>query len=199
MVPLLFVYMVGKEYRMVRLRTFIDSVMYGAVKMNHQVYQGILGFGNGGLFGLGPGGSKQREFYLPEAYGDFVYAIIGEEYGLIGALFVLTLFVILLLRGLKIARHAPDEFGRALALGITISITLYGLVNAGVALGVLPTTGLPMPFVSYGGSSMLVSCLAVGVLLNISAQTDLHPRLVAEPGAVRPLEPRATAAVGKVY
>ncbi len=92
-------------------------------------------------------------------------------------MFFLTLFLILMLRGFKIAKFARDDFGRLLALGITSAITLYALVNAGVTLGVLPTTGLPMPFVSYGGSSLLFTSFAVGVLLNISAQTDMHPRV----------------------
>jgi cell division protein FtsW (lipid II flippase) len=151
--------------------------------------QGILAFGNGGLFGLGPGQSRQRDFFLPESYGDFVFSIIGEEYGLIGSLFVLVLFLVIVLRGMKIAKYALDDFGRYLAVGITSCITLYALVNAGVTLGVLPTTGLPMPFVSYGGSSMLVSSIVIGVLLNISSQTDLHPRITGAPEGVRPIEP----------
>ncbi|MCC6396732.1 MAG: cell division protein FtsW [Bacteroidetes bacterium] len=198
-VPLLLLYMVSAEYRMRRVMGFVESITEGNVRMNHQVWQGILGFANGGIFGLGPGGSKQRDLFLPEPFGDFVFSIIGEEYGLIGTLAVLTLFLIFLFRGLAIARHARDDFGRLLALGITVSITLYAFINAGVTLGVLPTTGLPLPFISYGGSSMIVSCLMVGILLNISAQTDMHPRLAAEAGEVRPLEPVSEPVVGKVY
>ena len=198
-VPLLLLYMVSADYRMRRVMGFVESITEGNVRMNHQVWQGILGFANGGLLGLGPGGSKQRDLFLPEPFGDFVFSIIGEEYGLIGTLAVLTLFLIFLFRGLAIARHARDDFGRLLALGITVSITLYAFINAGVTLGVLPTTGLPLPFISYGGSSMIVSCLMVGILLNISAQTDMHPRLAAEPGEVRPLEPVSEPVVGKVY
>ena len=200
-IPVLLAYMVSAEYRMRRVMSFVDSVLGGNDRMNHQVWQGILGFANGGLLGLGPGGSKQRELYLPESFGDFVFSIIGEEYGLIGTLAVLTLFVIFLFRGLAIARHARDDFGRLLAIGITTSVTLYAFVNAGVTLGILPTTGLPLPFISYGGSSMLVSCIMVGILLNISAQTDMHPRLAAEVGDVRPLSPRQQPdpVVGKVY
>jgi len=198
-VPLLLLYMVSADYRMRRVMGFLESITEGNVRMNHQVWQGILGFANGGLLGLGPGGSKQRDLFLPEPFGDFVFSIIGEEYGLIGTLAVLTLFLVFLFRGLAIARHARDDFGRLLALGITVSITLYAFINAGVTLGVLPTTGLPLPFISYGGSSMIVSCLMVGILLNISAQTDMHPRLAAEPGEVRPLEPVSAPVVGKVY
>jgi cell division protein FtsW len=199
LIPILLGYMVSAEYRMKRVVGFLDSVAGGTDRMNHQVWQGILGFANGGLLGLGPGGSKQRELYLPESFGDFVFSIIGEEYGLIGTITILTLFVALMLRGLTIARHARDEFGRLLALGITTSITLYAFVNAGVTLGILPTTGLPLPFISYGGSSMFVSCIMIGILLNISAQTDMHPRLAAEPGTVAPIAPRPDPVVGKVY
>ncbi len=199
MIPMLLLYMVSADYRMKRVMDFLGSILEGNVRMNHQVWQGVLGFANGGLFGLGPGGSKQRDLFLPEPFGDFVFSIIGEEYGLVGTLAVLTLFLIFLFRGLAIARNARDDFGRLLALGITVSITLYAFINAGVTLGILPTTGLPLPFISYGGSSMIVSCLMVGVLLNISAQTDMHPRLAAEPGAVRALDPHPDPVVGKVY
>jgi cell division protein FtsW len=198
-IPLLAAYMVSAPYRMKRVTDYLASVLGGNMNMNHQVYQGILGFANGGIFGLGPGGSKQRDLFLPEPFGDFVFPIIGEEYGLIGTIFVLLLFVIFLLRGLAIARNARDDFGRLLALGITFSITLYAVMNAGVTLALLPTTGLPLPFISYGGSSMIVSCIAVGILLNISAQTDMHPRLAAESGQVRPLTPHQGPAVGEVY
>ena len=111
---------------------------------------------------------------------------------------MLGLFALILVRGIRIARHAPDAFGMHLAAGITITVTLYALVNAGVTLGLLPTTGLPMPFVSYGGSSILFTSFAVGVLLNISTQTDLHPRLTPSQEGVRPMEP-VRPAVGEVY
>ena len=198
-IPLLAAYMVSAPYRMKRVTDYLASVLGGNMNMNHQVYQGILGFANGGIFGLGPGGSKQRDLFLPEPFGDFVFPIIGEEYGLVGTILVLLLFVIFLLRGLAIARNARDEFGRLLALGITFSITLYAVMNAGVTLALLPTTGLPLPFISYGGSSMIVSCIAVGILLNISAQTDMHPRLAVEAGQVRPQAPHQGPAVGEVY
>ncbi len=157
----------------------INSFLYGTPGQgsnNYQLYQGIIGFGNGGLFGVGPGESVQRDFFLPESYGDFVFSIVGEEYGLVGTISFMLLFLIFMLRGFKIAKFARDEFGRLLAIGITSVVTMYSCVNAGVTLGILPTTGLPMPFVSYGGSSLLFTSFAVGVLLNISAQTDLHPR-----------------------
>jgi len=184
--------LVSAPYRLERIKTFLLTG-----ELNYQLKQGIIAFGNGGILGLGPGLSRQSDFFLPESYGDFVYSVIGEEYGLVGSLIIMALFMVIMLRGLKTAKYAPDEFGRLLAVGITSCLTMYALVNAGVTLGLLPTTGLPMPFISYGGSAMLVSCIAVGVLLNISSQTDLHPRVGGTPG-VRPLEPAAPA-VGSVY
>jgi cell division protein FtsW len=172
---------------MARINSFVNGTS-GAGRPSYQLLQGIIGFGNGGLFGVGPGESKQRDFFLPESYGDFVFSIVGEEYGFIGTMFFLALFLLIMLRGFKIARYARDDFGRLLALGITSTITLYALVNAGVTLGILPTTGLPMPFVSYGGSSLLFTSFAVGVLLNISAQTDLHPRASKLVDEALPLE-----------
>lgn len=193
--PALALYMWSAEYRRRRILNFIagtDSDTGG--RMNYQLLQGIIGFGNGGIFGLGPGESRQRDFYLPESYGDFVFSIVGEEYGLIGAIVLMALFLTIMVRGMRIARFARDDFGRYLAIGITCAITLYALINAGVTLGILPTTGLPMPFVSYGGSSMVFSSIAVGVLLNISSQTDLHPRLAKLPDGVRPAEPAVAGA-----
>jgi cell division protein FtsW len=195
LVPVLGLYMVSAEYRMRRIMAFLGGGESGAAP-NYQLLQGIIGFGNGGIFGLGPGGSRQREMFLPESYGDFVFSIVGEEYGLIGTLIVVALFLTIMLRGLKIAKNARDDFGRMLAFGITITVTMYALINAAVTLGILPTTGLPMPFVSYGGSSMLFSAAAIGVLLNISSQTDLHPRLVTAPDGIRPIEPVQMPAKG---
>jgi cell division protein FtsW len=187
-VPPLVVYMASAPYRMKRLLSFFDGGSAVDGGTNYQLWQGIIGFGNGGVFGLGPGESRQRDFFLPESYGDFVFSIVGEEYGLIGTLCIMSLFVIIMLRGMKVAKNACDDFGRYLAVGITTSVTLYALVNAAVTLGIMPTTGLPMPFVSYGGSSMLFSCVGVGVLLNISSHTDMHPRLVRLPEGTAPME-----------
>jgi len=173
LVPLLAIYVFSAEYRIRRVMAFFSG---DHASSNYQLLQGIIGFGNGGLFGVGPGVSKQRDFFLPESYGDFVFSIVGEEYGYVGTVLLLFLFLIIFLRGLKIAKFAHDDLGKYLAIGITSSVTLYALVNAAVTLGLLPTTGLPMPFVSYGGSSMLFTACAIGVLLNISVQTPLRPR-----------------------
>lgn len=196
LIPVLVLYMMSAEYRRARVMAFFNGSSSSG-KSTYQVWQGMLGFGNGGIFGVGPGESKQRDFFLPESYGDFVFSIVGEEYGFIGTIFFMALFLIVMFRGFRIARHAMDTFGRNLAVAITCAITLYALINAGVTLGILPTTGLPMPFVSYGGSSMVFSAGAIGVLLNISSQTDLHPRIRHVPivGSVNADEVN----VGKVY
>jgi cell division protein FtsW len=167
-------YVLKRPYQLQRILHFVQGNSNG--RLNYQLWQGIIGFGNGGLFGVGPGESRQRDLFLPESYNDFVYSIVGEEYGLIGALIVLGSFLFVMLRGFRIAKNAKDDFARLLAVAITSTITLYALVNASVALGILPTTGLPMPFISYGGSSLMLSAFSIGVLLNISAHTDLHPR-----------------------
>jgi len=195
--PLLAIYMMSAEYRRVRILSFLSGHADQLGGASYQRWQGIIGFGSGGILGLGPGASRQRDFFLPESYGDFVFSIVGEEYGLIGTLFIMAIFLLIMLRGLKIAKHASDDFGRDLAIGITASIALFALVNAGVTLGILPTTGLPMPFISYGGSSIVFSSIAIGVLLNISSQTSMHPRS----GKARETVPveKQVPAVGSVY
>ncbi|MFA6540972.1 MAG: FtsW/RodA/SpoVE family cell cycle protein [Bacteroidota bacterium] len=197
LIPALLIYMVSAPYRMKRILTYVGFGGDEAVTStaNYQLMQGIIGFGNGGIFGVGMGMSKQRDLFLPESYGDFIFSIVGEEYGLIGTLIFMFLFLTILLRGLKIARNAPDDFGKYLAIGITSTIVVYALGNALVTLGLAPTTGLPMPFVSYGGSAIIFSSFAIGVLLNISSQTDLHPRERAFVDPIVHPEP----SVGKIY
>ncbi len=134
----------------------------------YQALQGKIAFAMGGLTGVGPGRSTQRDF-LPSGYNDYIFAIIAEEYGLIGALVLLALFVAILFRGmLRIARRADDPLGLFVAVGLTAMLVLYGFVHAGVSCGLFPVTGLPMPFVSYGGTSMVASGVMVGLLLSIS-------------------------------
>ncbi|MDX1548019.1 MAG: FtsW/RodA/SpoVE family cell cycle protein, partial [Rhodothermales bacterium] len=136
----------------------------------YQARQARIAFALGGLTGRGPGKSIQRDF-LPAPYNDFIFAIIAEEYGLAGAFLLLGCFLVLLFRGfLRIARHAPDPLGLFLAVGFTTMVALYGFIHAGVSCGLLPVTGLPMPLVSYGGTSMIATGVMVGVLLNISRQ-----------------------------
>jgi len=137
-----------------------------------QLMQSLIAVGSGGLTGVGLMESKQKLFYLPEAHTDFIFAVLGEELGFIGAIALLVLFGWLAWRGIRTARGAPDEFGRLLALGITTLIVGQALINLSVVLGLMPTKGIPLPFVSYGGSSLLVMMLASGVLLNISQYAD---------------------------
>jgi cell division protein FtsW len=200
LIPVALVYMVSAEYRMRRIIAFIGHGDGGTTpsKANYQLWQGIIGFGNGGLFGVGMGASKQRDLFLPESYGDFVFSIVGEEYGFIGTIIFMALFLTIFLRGFKIAKNAPDEFGKFLAIGITSTIVVYALGNALVTLGLCPTTGLPMPFVSYGGSAIVFSSFAIGVLLNISTHTDLHPRQARASAETPPIEYNEPA-VGQLY
>ena len=120
------------------------------------------------MLGRGIGESKQKLFYLPEAHTDFIFAIVGEELGFLGATLVVVLFAVLVWRGLRIGLRAADPFGAYLALGITVLVATQTLVNLGVVTGMLPTKGLPLPFLSFGGSALLMTMLATGVLLNIS-------------------------------
>ncbi len=163
------VFAVGAEYRMQRINSFMNNGGDDALTpARYQLEQALLAFGNGGLFGVGPGQSHQRDWFLPEPFGDFIYSIVGEEYGYLGTVLILVAFSVILWRGLVVARRAPDDFGFFLASGITLTLAAYACVNAGVTCGLLPTTGLPMPFISYGGSSVIFSAMAVGVLLNVS-------------------------------
>jgi cell division protein FtsW len=174
-IPVIVLYGISAQYRMNRILSFIGmSNTDKSETINYQLQQAIIGFGNGGFFGVGPGQSRQRDLFLPESYGDFIFSVVGEEYGFIGAVAIITIFCLIMYRGFKIAKRAPDKFGKYLAIGITSTISLYAVVNAGVACGLLPTTGLPMPFLSYGGSSMFFTAFAVGILLNISTFTNIR-------------------------
>ena len=167
--PALYLLITHVAYRQARMMAFLnpDSDPQGA---GFQLLQSLIAVGSGGFTGVGLMESKQKLFYLPEAHTDFIYAVICEELGFIGALVVITLFAIYGWRGLRAAFSAPDNFGRLLALGITAMVMFQALTNFAVVLGMVPTKGIPLPFISYGGSSLLVMLLATGVLLNISQQ-----------------------------
>jgi cell division protein FtsW len=170
--PPLVVAIWAAPYRLRRIVAFLDpwSDPRGS---GFQIIQSWLALGNGGIFGQGIGASRQKLFYLPESHTDFIFAIIGEELGFVGAAAVVALFVVLVWRGLRIGLRAPDPFGGYLALGITVLIATQTLVNLGVVTGLLPTKGLPLPYLSFGGSALLVTMLSTGVLLNISQQTHV--------------------------
>ncbi|MCX6140014.1 MAG: FtsW/RodA/SpoVE family cell cycle protein, partial [Candidatus Kapabacteria bacterium] len=155
------IYAVSAEYRLRRLIAFFGGGS-GDDPVRYQLDQALIAFGNGGIFGVGPGQSRQRDWFLPESYGDFIFSIVGEEYGFLGVSLLMFAFIVIVWRGYTVAKKAPDAFGRLLAAGITTTLAVYAFVNAGVTCGVLPTTGLPMPFISYGGSSLFFSTIAVG-------------------------------------
>jgi cell division protein FtsW len=168
-------------YRLQRLMTFLDP-WKDPTGAGFQVNQSFLAFGSGGLLGVGLGESKQKLFFLPEAHTDFVLALVGEELGLVGTSAIMVLYAILVLKGFQIASRAREPYGRYLALGVTLLIGVQVLINAGVVTGLLPTKGLTLPLVSYGGSSLMVNLVAIGILLSVSRdrqggrQTDRYGR-----------------------
>jgi cell division protein FtsW len=165
--PALYVIVMQADYRRRRLLTFMDP-WADPLGDGFQIIQSLIAVGTGGVFGKGLMNGVQKLFYLPEPHTDFIYAVISEETGLIGASLVLLCFCVIAWRGLRTAMRAPDGFGAFLALGITMMLVLQALFNISVVLGLVPTKGIPLPLVSSGGSSMLINLLAVGVLLNIS-------------------------------
>lgn len=156
--------------RMERLTAFMNPTADPG-DSGFQTIQSLYALGSGGLFGVGLGLSKQKFLYVPERHTDFVFAILGEELGFMGCLFVLILFFFLIWRGMRTAWTARDSFGSLLAAGLTSMIALQGLMNLGVVTGTMPVTGITLPFVSYGGSSLLITMMAVGFLLNVSRYT----------------------------
>ncbi len=154
-------------YRMKRITSFMDP-WQDPLGSGFQMIQSLYAIGPGGLFGLGLGESRQKFFYLPEPQTDFIFAIIAEELGFIGGSFVLILFSLLLWRGVRVALGAPDLYGSLLATGIIAMIAIQVMINIGVVTGLMPVTGITLPFLSYGGSSLTLMLMAVGVLLNIS-------------------------------
>ncbi|MCM3587094.1 stage V sporulation protein E [Mesobacillus maritimus] len=154
-------------YRMDRITSFLDP-WKDPLGTGFQMIQSLYAIGPGGLFGLGLGESRQKFFYLPEPQTDFIFAIIAEELGFIGGTFVLLLFSLLLWRGIRVALGAPDLYGSLLATGIIAMIAIQVMINIGVVTGLMPVTGITLPFLSYGGSSLTLMLMAVGVLLNIS-------------------------------
>lgn len=161
-----------EPYRFNRILVFLDP---GADPqgIGYQVSQALLAVGSGGLFGLGLGHSRQKFNYLPEPVGDSIFAVIGEEVGFIGAAILVTLFLMLALRGIKIAKNAPDMFGKLVATGITMWIIMQAFINIGANIALIPLTGIPLPFISYGGTSLVFLLSSIGILLNISKQSNL--------------------------
>lgn len=159
-------------FRLERIAVFKDPFQ-DKLGFGWQAVQSLYALGSGGLFGLGLGKSKQKFFYIPESYNDFILSIIGEELGFLGTFLICLIFMILIWRGIKIALHIEDSFGRYLATGITTLIAIQSLIHLAVVTSSMPTTGITLPFVSYGGTSLMVYMSAVGILLNISRHANL--------------------------
>jgi len=166
-VPTLSAYVWSAPYRRDRILAFLHPEADPLGK-GFQAIQSLIAVGTGGVTGLGLGHGKQKLFFLPYPYTDFIYAIVGEELGLLGCAAVLALFGIVFARGIRAASNAPDQFGRLLGIGLSVMIVIQALVNVSVVLALLPTKGIPLPFMSYGGSALWADLLAVGILLNLS-------------------------------
>lgn len=167
-VPLAWTQVVSSGYRLARVSAFLNpdpAVSEGS----YQLSQSLMAVGSGGLLGVGFGRSSLKMSYLPEPQNDFIFSVIAEEWGFIGAAILIALFVAWALLGLRIARGAPDLFGRLLAIGVTASVSLAAFAHIAIALGLLPTTGVNLPFISAGGTSLVITLAATGILLNVSA------------------------------
>lgn len=169
MLPLVYFLMMSAKYRIDRLISFLDPWQYSSDE-GYQIIHSLMAFGTGGLWGAGIGKGYQKLFYLPEPHTDFIFAVIGEELGFLGVLFILGLYTMVIWRGICIACRCQDNFGMLVAAGITIAIGLQVSINMGVALGLLPTKGLTLPFLSYGGTSLLLNMASIGILMNIGAR-----------------------------
>lgn len=167
LVPTLSAYVLSAQYRRDRLVAFLHPEADPLGRGFHAI-QSLIAVGTGGVTGLGLGHGKQKLFFLPYPYTDFIYAIVGEELGLLGCAAVLALFGFLFARGVRAAANAPDSFGRLLGIGFSVMIVVQALVNISVVLALLPTKGIPLPFLSYGGSALWADLIAVGILLNLS-------------------------------
>ena len=172
--PIAYALVASSAYRMRRIQAFLAPFEHrqGA---GYQVSESLLSFGSGGFSGVGIGDSRQKLLYLPEAHTDFISAIVGEELGFVGIAVLILVFIVVFVRGLRAAFHAADEYGTYLAMGVTMFLGMQAFTNLAVAMGMLPTKGLVLPFISYGGSSLLVNSAAVGVLLNVSRPRAVPP------------------------
>ncbi len=169
--PIVYIVLMGAAYRRRRLLAFLNP--WGdPLGDGFQIIQSLIAVGNGGVFGRGLMAGVQKLFYLPEPHTDFIYAVVGEELGLVGTTAVLICFCVIAWRGLRVALRAPDAFGSLLALGLTTMMAVQAFVNISVVIGLLPTKGIPLPFVSAGGSSLVINLVGMGILLNVSQQAS---------------------------
>jgi len=177
MIPVAVIVAISAPYRLKRILAFTNMSEHKN-GIGYQAYQSLVGLGNGGLFGVGLGQGTQKYFYLPEPHTDFVFSILGEEIGFVGLIIVLALFAFLIYRGMKIAFNAPDKSGQLMAFGFSCIVAIYVIVHACVNTGLIPTTGIPLPFLSYGGMSLIFTMSSMGILLNISSQSKTTPNRV---------------------
>lgn len=178
LLPVTYLLIMQSDYRRRRFLNFLDP-WQDPTNAGFQLTQSFVALGNGGLFGVGLGEGRQKLFFLPEVHSDFVLALVGEELGFLGTGVLLGLFAVLIVRGFHIAGRAPDAFGRHLASGVTLLLGVQVVINMGVVSGLLPTKGLTLPFVSYGGSSLIVSLGAIGMLLSVSRAAPVYHRGLA--------------------
>jgi len=171
--PAVYILVYQVEFRRKRILAFLDP-WADRLGDGYQTVQSLMAFGNGGVRGQGLGGGEQKLFYLPEAHTDFIFSVIGEELGMIGVIIVALLFLTLVICGLRIALQCEDPFGRNLAFGLSLLIGLESFVNLAVCMGLLPTKGLALPFLSYGGTSLVTSMAVIGILLNISSSLGVR-------------------------
>ena len=171
-VPAGLMMLMSSGYQKHRITQYLASLR--GEEISWQTKQSLIALGNGGFLGLGLGGSKQKFHFLPDPFTDFIYAIVGEELGILGTILVLALFFILIWRGLELATKAPDFAGKLLGIGLTLNIAVYVFANAGVVLNLLPTTGIPMPLMSYGGTALILNLFGIGILLNIASQVRVQ-------------------------
>lgn len=169
--PLLFLLIFHVSYRLRRIMAFLHPYDH-PLSTGFQIIQSYIAVGTGGIAGLGLMEGKEKLFFLPEPQTDFIFAVISEELGFIGAVLVIAAFCVLLWRGLRVAARCSNDFGRLLAIGITVMVVGEALVNFSVVIGLLPTKGIPLPLISYGGSSLVMTLFAIGILLNISQNTS---------------------------
>jgi cell division protein FtsW len=191
LVAIALVVAVASPYRRARLLSFMDPSAHGSGS-GYQVVQSLIGLGSGHLFGAGLGGGQQQWGYLPNAHTDFIFSVIGEELGIVGAVLVLVLLGSFMWLGIRAATQSPDRFGGLLSLGLVAWVAAETLINVGAVVGVLPVTGIPLPFISFGGSSLVITMAAAGVLINVARQGEslaaggrVQRLVVAKPGAGR--------------
>lgn len=175
-IPVMFVLVLKTPYRKARITGFLNIISEQS-NLGYQAFQSLIGLGNGGIFGVGLGKGEQKFFYLPEPHTDFMISILGEETGFIGLLIIISIYAFIIFRGMKISLNAPDRMGQLMSFGFTSVITLYLLFHAAVGTGLVPTTGIPLPFLSYGGMSLIFMMSSVGILLNISSQADVSAKV----------------------